>query len=151
MAQNIEGRAMSDLSLNKQLCFSVYSANLLFNRVYKPLLDPLGLTYSQYLVMLSLWEKDERTVGSLGDELFLDSSTMTPLLKRLQLAGLVERKRDTVDERQVRICLTEQGKNLRDLAINVPSCVVAALGLPREQLEAIGSELNKVRSALCQT
>src|SRR5438874_8124185 len=87
------------------LCFAVYSASHAFNRVYKPLLDELGLTYPQYLVMVLLWEQDDQTVGSLGEKLFLESSTLTPLLKRLEALGQVKRNRDQVDERQVRVRL----------------------------------------------
>ena len=95
------------LRLGEFLCFAVYSASHAFNRVYKPLLDELGLTYPQYLVMVLLWEQDDQTVGSLGEKLFLESSTLTPLLKRLEALGYVKRTRDPVDERQVRVRLTD--------------------------------------------
>src|SRR5258707_12339396 len=94
------------LRLGEFLCFAVYSANHAFNRVYKPLLDELGLTYPQYLVMVLLWERDDQTVGSLGEKLFLESSTLTPLLKRLEASGYIRRTRDPDDERQERACLT---------------------------------------------
>src|SRR5258706_16439520 len=104
------------LRLGEFLCFAVYSASHAFNRVYKPLLDELGLTYPQYLVMVLLWEQDDQTVGSLGEKLFLESSTLTPLLKRLEALGYVKRTRDPVDERQVRVRLTERGRALRERA-----------------------------------
>jgi len=95
--------------LDDFLCFAIYSANLAVNRVYKPLLDQLGLTYPQYLVLVVLYEEDDQTVGRLGDKLFLDSSTLTPLLKRMESVGYVTRQRDPQDERQVRVRLTQQG------------------------------------------
>src|ERR1700747_3065925 len=94
------------LMLSNQLCFAVYSTAHAFNRVYKPLLDSLGLTYPQYLVMLTLWERDRVTVTAIGEQLFLDSGTLTPLLKRLEAAGLLRRSRDRADERQVLVTLT---------------------------------------------
>ena len=99
--------------LQEQLCFSVYSLSLAINKVYRPLLKKLDLTYSQYLVMLVLWEGDQRTVSDIGEQLFLDSATLTPLLKRLEVAELVQRVRSSQDERQVIICLTEPGRQLR--------------------------------------
>ena len=106
------------LRLDNQICFAVYSAAHAFNRVYKPLLDRLGLTYPQYLVMLSLWERDGVPVKDIGERLFLDSGTLTPLLKRLEAAGLVKRTRTTEDERQVLIALTPQGQALKEKARN---------------------------------
>src|ERR1700730_6884427 len=102
------------LRLGEFLCFAVYSASHAFNRVYKPLLDELGLTYPQYLVMVLLWEQDDQTVGSLGEKLFLESSTLTPLLKRLEALGHVKRTRDPVDERQGRVRLTDKGRAIRE-------------------------------------
>src|SRR5581483_5381151 len=104
------------LRLDNQICFAVYSAAHAFNRVYKPLLDRLGLTYPQYLVMLALWERDGVPLKDIGERLFLDSGTLTPLLKRLQAAGLVKRTRSTGDGRQVLIALTAQGQALKDKA-----------------------------------
>src|SRR5215475_15995646 len=104
------------LRLDNQICFAVYSAAHAFNRVYKPLLDRLGLTYPQYLVMLALWERDGVALKEIGERLFLDSGTLTPLLKRLEAAGLVKRNRSTEDERQVRIALTAQGQALKEKA-----------------------------------
>jgi len=102
------------LLLDNQLCFAVYSTGHAFNRVYKPLLDRLGLTYPQYLVMLVLWERDDVAVKDIGARLFLDSGTLTPLLKRLEAAGLIKRTRGTEDERQVLVALTPQGHALRE-------------------------------------
>src|SRR5436190_22787125 len=101
------------LLLGNQLCFAIYSTAHAFNRVYKPLLDALGLTYPQYLVMLILWEREGPSVSEIGERLHLDSGTLTPLLKRLEAAGLVRRARDPADERQVRIALTLKGRALR--------------------------------------
>ena len=102
------------LRLDNQICFAVYSTAHAFNRVYKPLLDRLGLTYPQYLVMLVLWERDDVPVRDIGEKLFLDSGTLTPLLKRLEAAHLVKRTRSSEDERQVLIALTPKGDALRD-------------------------------------
>src|SRR5579864_9651960 len=108
------------LLLGNQLCFAVYSAAHAFNRVYKPLLDRLGLTYPQYLVMLVLWERDDVPLKDIGEKLFLDSGTLTPLLKRLEAAHLVKRTRSSEDERQVLIALTSRGQALREKARTVP-------------------------------
>src|SRR5262245_8935804 len=105
------------LQLDEFLCFAVYSASHALNRVYKPLLDALGLTYPQYLTMVVLWREDGLTVGSLSDRLFLESSTLTPLLKRLEAMGAVRRSRDPRDERQVRVHLTDEGRALREKAL----------------------------------
>ena len=116
------------LKLDKMLCFAVYAAEHAFTRFYKPRLDALGLTYPQYLVFLVLWEDDGITVKTLGDKLFLDSGTITPLIKRLEARGLVRRQRDDEDERQVRIFLTPEGRALRSRAAAVPLAVGQALG-----------------------
>src|SRR5882762_7888585 len=108
--------ALDPQRLDNQICFAVYSAAHAFNRIYKPLLDRLGLTYPRYLVMLVLWERDGVAVKEIGERLYLDSGTLTPLLKRLEQAGLVKRTRSTADERQVLISLTTQGESLKDKA-----------------------------------
>src|SRR4051812_31569207 len=113
-------RTGDPLRLDNQLCFAVYAAAHAFNATYKPLLEPLGLTYPQYLVMLVLWQEDRLTVSRLGDRLGLDSGTLTPLLKRLETAGLVSRLRDAADERQVRITLTAGGRTLKQKAKRIP-------------------------------
>lgn len=136
------------LALGRFLCFSVYSANHAFNRVYKPLLDRLGLTYPQYLVMVILWEEDGLTVGRVGERLYLESSTLTPLLKRLEAAGYVRRERDLADERQVRVRLTGAGRALRDEAAGVPGCIAEACGMDLPELQALQTEVNRLREAL---
>ncbi len=130
------------------LCFAVYSAGHAFNRVYKPLLDHIGLTYPQYLVMLALWSKDNQTVGELGRSLSLESNTLTPLLKRLEAMGHVTRRRDPSDERQVRIALTERGRSLQQEATHIPQCIVEATGLPLSELQRLQSEVTALRDAL---
>ena len=139
------------LRLDNQICFAVYSAAHAFNRVYKPLLDRLGLTYPQYLVMLALWEREGVPLKDIGERLFLDSGTLTPLLKRLEAAGLVKRNRSTEDERQVRIALTAQGQALKEKARSVPlsildasSCSVAELSAVRNEIVALRDRLNAV-------
>jgi len=140
------------LKLENFLCFSVYSASHAFNRLYRPLLDKLGLTYPQYLAMVALWEgearADGRTVGELGERLGLESSTLTPLLKRLEAMGLVTRARDTRDERVVRVRLTETGRALEEPACAVPAELLAASGLDPEELATIRDQLGRLQSAL---
>ncbi len=127
------------------LCFAVYSASHAFNRVYKPLLDGLGLTYPQYLVMIALWNKDDQTVGGLGEALFLESSTLTPLLKRLEGLGYVSRRRDSADERQVRVRLTQPGAALREKARDIPSCILDSTGLSDEQVGQLQAVISGMR------
>lgn len=136
------------LTLDHFLCFAIYSANHAFNRVYKPLLDELGLTYPQYLVMVVLWEKDDVTVGAIGERLFLESSTLTPLLKRLEGLGLVTRLRDRRDERQVRIKLTDAGRALREKAAGIPACVFEASGLDIATGVRLKQDLTSLRDRL---
>ncbi|MDQ1081064.1 MarR family winged helix-turn-helix transcriptional regulator [Pseudoroseomonas cervicalis] len=125
----------NDQGLDRMLCFAIHSTAHAIQRAYKPFLDRLGLTYPQYLVMVVLWEQDSRTVGSIGEKLFLDSSTLTPLLKRLEAAGLVSRARDPQDERQVRIQLTEAGRALQQEARQIPGWVAQAFPEPRNHAE----------------
>lgn len=136
------------LKLGHQLCFAVYSAGHAFNRAYKPLLEALGLTYPQYLVMLVLWEADDQTVGEIGARLRLDSSTLTPLLKRLEAAGHVARARDPADERQVRIRLTAAGRALREKAKSVPHAIAGAAGLSGPEIQKLKSAIVALRDAL---
>lgn len=136
------------LTLDSFLCFAVYSANHAFTRIYKPLLEELDLTYPQYLVMVLLWEKDDQTVGSLGERLFLESSTLTPMLKRLEAAGYVARVRDKSDERQVRVQLTDVGRALRQKAIDVPRGLVTATQLGPDDLERLRAEVSALRDTL---
>ncbi len=136
------------LRLDNQLCFAVYSTAHAFNRLYKPHLDAIGLTYPQYLVMLTLWEGDELTVKDIGGRLHLDSGTLTPLLKRLESAGLVRRRRDLADERLVRIVLTGEGAALREKAKAIPKEVLAASGCSVEELAALKGSLLGLRDSL---
>lgn len=135
-------------TLDGQLCFALYSANLAMGKLYRQLLATLDLTYPQYLVMLVLWEGDGMTVSDLGDRLFLDSATLTPLLKRLQAAGLVQRTRGTRDERQVIVTLTDKGRALRDEASHVPMDVFCATGCEVDELVGLKAQLETLRSGL---
>lgn len=134
--------------LQEQLCFSVYSLSLAINKVYRPLLKKLDLTYSQYLVMLVLWESDQRTVSDIGEQLFLDSATLTPLLKRLEAAALVQRVRSSQDERQVIVGLTAQGRQLRQHAAGIMDDMLCAMGCSLEELGALRERLNSLRNHL---
>ena len=136
------------LQLGNQLCFAIYSTAHAFNRVYKPLLDRLGLTYPQYLVMLVLWERDGVPVKDIGERLFLDSGTLTPLLKRLEAAHLLKRTRSAEDERQVLISLTSQGQTLREKARTVPQAILAASACSLGELSAMKNELIALRDRL---
>jgi DNA-binding MarR family transcriptional regulator len=107
-------KAPANPNLSDFLCFAVYSTNLAFGKAYKPILEQLGLTYTQYITIVALWEQDDQTVGSLGEKLFLESNTLTPILKKLEAMGYLQRQRDPEDERQVRISLTKQGRQLRE-------------------------------------
>ncbi|MFA5718823.1 MAG: MarR family transcriptional regulator [Desulfobulbaceae bacterium] len=115
------------LDLDRQVCFPLYAASNLLNRLYRPILAELGLTYPQYLVMLVLWKQTPQTVGSLGDMLYLDSGTLTPLLKRMETTGLISRTRDAGDERRVLIDVTAKGRALRSAAENVPDVLAAGI------------------------
>ncbi len=136
------------LLLDQQLCFALYSANLALNKVYRKLLSQLDLTYPQYLVMLVLWERDEIRVTDIGERLFLDSATLTPLLKRLETAGLLARYRATVDERQVIIALTDAGRALREKAQSVPEAVMCATDCSLDEIVNIKQQLEKLRGKL---
>ena len=129
------------LALDNQLCFALYAASGLVTRAYRPLLEPLGLTYPQYLAMLALWEQAPRTVKALGQALDLDSGTLTPLLKRLESAGYVTRTRDAGDERRVLIALTPAGEALKDKAAEVPTALACRLNLPVEEIIALRTTL----------
>ncbi|MBO0752881.1 MAG: winged helix-turn-helix transcriptional regulator [Bradyrhizobiaceae bacterium] len=136
------------LQLDQFLCFSVYAAEHAFNQFYRPLLDEIGLTYPQYLVMVGLWSHDDRAVKEIGAALSLESNTLTPLLKRLEALDLVTRVRDAADERQVRIRLTAKGRRLREPAERIPICVTAALGLSSQELLDLREKLRRVRQRL---
>ena len=136
------------LRLDNQLCFAVYSTAHAFNRVYKPLLDQLGLTYPQYLVMLVLWERDGVPVKDIGERLFLDSGTLTPLLKRLEAQGLVQRLRDAADERRVLLQLTPEGRALRTRAEAVPQAIACATACDLQQIGTLAAQLHQLRRQL---
>jgi MarR family transcriptional regulator, organic hydroperoxide resistance regulator len=136
------------LLLDNQLCFALYSASLAMTKLYKPLLDELGLTYPQYLVMLVLWEGDGLMVSALGERLSLDSGTLTPLLKRLESAGLVSRMRDAADERRVHIHLTAAGRRLKARAAKVPGCVLAASQCSIPELLQLTEQVRALRKRL---
>jgi DNA-binding MarR family transcriptional regulator len=136
------------LALDNQFCFALYSASLAMTKAYKPLLDNLGLTYPQYLAMLVLWQEDGLLVKDIGEKLFLDSGTLTPLLKRLEAAGLVARTRDENDERQVRITLTAEGRALKRRARDIPAQVMCASGQSAQALGALRNQLALLRDSL---
>ena len=136
------------LKLDNQLCFALYAASLAMTKLYKPLLDELGLTYPQYLVMLVLWEGDGLAVSELGQRLSLDSGTLTPLLKRLEAAGLVSRLRAVDDERRVHIHLSAAGRRLKARAAKVPACILAATQCPLPEVVRLTQELHRLRERL---
>ena len=136
------------LQLDNQLCFALYSASRAMTKHYQPLLAPLGLTYPQYLVMLVLWEHSGMSVSELGERLYLDSGTLTPLLKRMELAGLLARKRSSQDERRVDITLTPAGRKLKASAAKVLACVIRATGRPAPELVELTRQVRALRSQL---
>ena len=134
--------------LDQQLCFSLYSTSLAMNKLYRKLLRKLDLTYSQYLVMMVLWERDEQTVSEVGERLFLDSATLTPLLKRMEQAELITRNRSAQDERQVIVALTPKGDALREQAKEIPACVLAASQCSIEQIVDLKERIDSLRTSL---
>ncbi|HEY4079031.1 MAG TPA: MarR family transcriptional regulator [Rhizomicrobium sp.] len=132
--------------LSDFLCFAIYSANLAYGRAYKPILEELGLTYTQYIAIVSLWENDNQTVSGLGEKLFLESNTLTPILKKLETMGYLRRQRDSSDERQVRVSLTDAGRRLREkgLAMNL----VKASGLTAEEFPKMQKAVVTLRDNL---
>ena len=136
------------LLLDNQLCFALYSTSLAMTKLYKPLLDELGLTYPQYLVMLVLWEHDGLMVSEIGEKLFLDSGTLTPLLKRLEASGYVSRLRDVDDERRVHITLTTLGRQLKSRAAKVPACILAATQCALPDVAALTTQVQALRQRL---
>lgn len=140
--------AKNMLKLDQQLCFALYSTNLVLHKVYRKLLNPLDLTYPQYLVMMVLWERDEIRVSDIGERLFLDSATLTPLLKRLESAGMLTRYRATADERQVIIALTDAGRALRQTALTVPDAVICATDCSLDEIATLKQQLEKLRDSL---
>ena len=140
--------ANTPLHLDNQLCFALYSANLALNKLYRQLLAPLNLTYPQYLVMLVLWERDDLTVSGIGERLFLDSATLTPLLKRLESAGLLLRQRSRQDERQVAVTLTDAGRALQQKAVSIPESISCAAACDADTMSALKNELEYLREQL---
>lgn len=147
---SVHAQADDPLALDNQVCFALYSASLAMTKMYKPLLEKLGLTYPQYLVMLVLWQQDDVLVKMIGERLFLDSGTLTPLLKRLEASGLIARTRDESDERQVRITLTKEGRALKKKAQSIPHNVLCATGQTQEALKTLRDQLAVLRSDLTQ-
>lgn len=134
--------------LDHQLCFALYSASLAMTKLYKPLLEPLGLTYPQYLALLVLWERDGLTVGELGERLFLDSGTLTPVLKRMEASGWLSRARAADDERRVLVHLTTEGRALKRRAASVPRELAAATGCSADELVGLTRRLQQLRTQL---
>lgn len=140
--------ADSMLQLDNQLCFALYSTSLAMTKLYKPLLEELGLTYPQYLAMLVLWEQDGLTVSELGERLYLDSGTLTPLLKRMETAGLVSRLRAVQDERRVHITLTAAGRKLKARAARIPGCILSATQCSIPELVSLTQQVQSFRKRL---
>ena len=141
--------APANLMLSDNLCFAIYSANLAFGKAYKPILEELGLTYTQYITIIALWETDNQTVSGLGEKLFLESNTLTPILKKLEVMGYLERQRDPEDERQVRICLTKSGRRLREKALKMD--LVEATGLAPDEFEKMQKAIVTLRNNLIKS
>ena len=153
--ESVQKAGMSDandpppmLPLDDQLCFSLYATSIAINRIYKPMLDRLGITYPQYLLLHTLWEEDGRTVGAIAERLALEPSTVTPLAKRLETAGIVTRERDPRDERQVRIRLTDRGRALSEDSRCLAQAVAERSGMSVEELGRLTVEVQALRRAL---
>ncbi|HEY5304447.1 MAG TPA: MarR family transcriptional regulator [Acidimicrobiales bacterium] len=148
-AQSRDGAAdlRDPLALERQVCFALVVASRSVLSIYRPLLEPMGLTHPQYLVMLALWDQSSLSVREIGDLLGLDSPTLSPLLKRLAVAGLVTRTRSDDDERRLTIELTKRGRELREDALRIPPAVVARLGIEVSELESLHAALSKVIAA----
>ena len=136
------------LQLDNQMCFALYSTSLAMTRLYKPLLAKLSITYPQYLALLVLWEDDGLSVSELGKRLFLDSGTLTPLLKRLEAAKLVSRLRDVDDERRVKITLTPAGRDLKVQAAHIPGCILSAAQCSVPELASLTQQIQALRQRL---
>ena len=131
------------------LCFAIYSANLAYGRAYKPFLEELGITYTQWIAIIALWEEDDQTVGALGEKLFLESNTLTPILKKLEAEGYLVRRRDPADERQVRVSLTQAGRHLREQGLH--RSLLAATGLEPEESLQLQKTVAKMRDNLIRS
>jgi DNA-binding MarR family transcriptional regulator len=136
------------LPLDAQLCFSLYSTTIAINRLYKPMLDSLGVTYPQYLVLGTLWEADGQTIGAIADRLALEPSTITPLMKRLEAAGFVSRQRNPQDERQVQVFLTHKGKALREESSCLTDSLLENSKLTIPEMIALNEQIQRLRTAL---
>ena len=132
------------LKLSKQLCFPLYACSRETIKLYKPYLDELGLTYTQYITMMVLWEHKAMTVKALGQELFLDSGTLTPLLKKLEEKGLVTRRRSGLDERNLIVTITELGEEMKDRALHIPGEMMKCINLPREDIRELYRMLHQL-------
>lgn len=128
------------------MCFAIYSANLAYGRAYRPILEELGVTYTQWIIIVALWENDNQTVGGLGEKLFLESNTLTPILKKLEELGFLRRQRDPADERQVLVSLTEAGRSLREKGAQ--KTLVAASGLAPEEFQTVQKAVARLRDNL---
>jgi DNA-binding MarR family transcriptional regulator len=128
------------------LCFAIYSANLAYGKAYKPLLDDLGVTYTQWIAIVALWEEEDQTVSGLGEKLFLESNTLTPILKKLEALGYLTRRRDPADERQVRVSLTEEGRRLRERGLQ--RTLVKATGLASDEFQKVQKSVVQIRDNL---
>src|SRR3954453_3321377 len=128
------------------LCFAIYSANLAYGRAYKPILEELGLTYTQYITIVALWEDDNQTVSGLGEKLFLESNTLTPILKKLEAMGYLRRQRDPADERQVRVSLTDAGRRLHEKGLGMN--LVEASGLTADEFSKMQKAVVTLRNNL---
>jgi DNA-binding MarR family transcriptional regulator len=139
---------LAPVPLDRQLCFSIYGASIAINRAYKPMLDQLGITYPQFLVLSTLWEADGRTVGAVAERLDLEPSTITPLVKRLEAAGFVTRQRNPDDERQVRVRLTERGRAMREETTCLTEELLRRSGLTVEQIVALNTQVQALRESV---
>ena len=139
----------ANVKLADFLCFAIYSANLAFGKAYKPILDELGLTYTQYITIIALWEEENQTVSALGEKLFLESNTLTPILKKLEALGYLRRQRDSVDERKVLVTLTDAGRRLREKGLGMN--LVEACGLTPEEFPKVQKSIVALRNNLVKS
>ena len=136
------------LKLDNQLCFALYACSREITKLYKPVLDTLGITYTQYISLLVLWERDNITIKDLGLKLHLDSGTLTPLLKKLESMGLITRTRDTVDERKVYVTLTHKGIELKNVAVEIPNTILCSTGLTHENAQLLKENITSLLLSL---
>ncbi|MBY4676033.1 MarR family winged helix-turn-helix transcriptional regulator [Marinobacterium arenosum] len=144
----MENSSCEALKLDNQLCFAIYSTSLTLNKLYKPLLQQLGLTYPQYLIMLVLWEQDDITLSQLSKRLGQDMGALSPVIKRLEAQGLITRQRSEADDRKIHLRLTEEGQALQQQAEAVPSHILCASGLSVEQALTLKQQLDELRQTL---